>query len=140
MDSTQTGHHDIPLRPPPAEEGPLDQTKSEHTSRSTCVQKCLDRGTWTLTDGELDIVTTPQQDISDSKALQVLVQCVKEQGYRREAARETRLLQRYRLVERRYLELVQDNIHKDKSSSEASLKSLTTSSRSCGNITACGMR
>ena len=122
MDSTQTGHHDIPLRPPPAEEGPLDQTKSEHTSRSTCVQKCLDRGTWTLTDGELDIVTTPQQDISDPKALQVLVQCVKEQGYRREAARETKLLQRYRLVERRYLELVQDNIHKDKSSSEASLK------------------
>lgn len=75
-----------------------------------------------MTDGELDIVTTPQQDITDPQEVQVLVQCVKEQGYRREAARATKLLQRYRLVERRYLELLQDNIHKDQRSSEAGLK------------------
>lgn len=64
----------------------------------------------------------PLPDITDPKELNAIVRCVKEQGYRREAARATRLSQRYYLVERRYLELVQDNIHKDKSSSEASLK------------------
>lgn len=106
----------------PAEDDSLPQTRSRYSSRLAIVQKCLEEGAWNLTDKELGIVTTPQEGITDPKVLKILVQCVKEQGFRREAARATRLLQRYRLVERRYLELLQDNIHKERPSSEAGLK------------------
>jgi hypothetical protein len=60
--------------------------------------------------------------IIDARELKAIVQCSKEQGFRREAVRATRQLQRYRLVERRYLELLQDSIHKDKPCSESGLK------------------
>jgi len=115
MNSTQTEDHKIST-------DCLDQTISNYSSRAAIVQRCIEKGAWNLTDEELTIVTTPQEDITDPKELKALVRCVKEQGYRREAARATRLLQRYRLVQRRYLELLQDNIHKDKPSSEARLK------------------
>ena len=124
MNITQTepDNHEIPFRPLSAEEDAVVQTQSRYSSRAAIVQRCIERGAWNLTDEKLIIVTTPQEDITDPKELRVLVQCVKEQGYRREAARATRLLQRYRLVQRRYLELLQDSIHKDKAYSEAGLK------------------
>lgn len=115
MNSTQTEDHKILI------DG-LDQAISNYSSHAAIVQRCIDKGAWNLSDEELTVVATPQEDIADPKDLRVLVQCVKEQGYRREAARATRLLQRYRLVQRRYLELLQDSIQKDKLSSEASLK------------------
>jgi len=124
MDTTQTepDKHEIPFRPLSAEEHAVVSVASKYSSRAATVQRCIEKGAWNLTDEELTIVTTPQEDITDPRELKALVQCVKEQGYRRETARATRLLQRYRLVQRRYLELFQDSIHKSNPSSEAGLK------------------
>ncbi|KAH0289371.1 hypothetical protein M436DRAFT_48555 [Aureobasidium namibiae CBS 147.97] len=124
MDTTQTepDDHEVSFRPLSAGKDAVVPTQSRYSSRAAIVQRCMGKGAWNLTDDELIIVTTPQEDITDPKGLKAIVQCVKEQGYRREAARATRLLQRYRLVHRRYLELLQDSIHKDKPSSEAGLK------------------
>ncbi|KAI4856014.1 hypothetical protein E4T45_02527 [Aureobasidium sp. EXF-8846] len=70
---------------------------------------------------------TPDHEISKNHTLadfevKSISQCHREQGYRREAARATRLLQRHRLVERRFLELLIDCRHKEIPSSDYALK------------------
>jgi hypothetical protein len=70
---------------------------------------------------------TPNEKPSEDNTLtnlevKAISRCHKEQGYRREAARATRLLQRHRLVERRYLELLQESVHKETPSSDYALK------------------
>jgi hypothetical protein len=126
----------------PAEDA-LAHIGSKYTSHAALIQGCLGQGTWTLTDDELDLITggvgapldSPLFDLAPSSVqdpveipdpteieLKAISRCFKEQGYRREAARATRSLQRHRLVERRYLELLQDSIHKDNPTSEYVLK------------------
>ncbi|THW17080.1 hypothetical protein D6D23_08267 [Aureobasidium pullulans] len=61
-------------------------------------------------------------EFTDPGELKAILQCYKEQGYRREQKRTTRQLHRYRLVERRYLELLQDSIQRGKPSHEDALK------------------
>lgn len=61
-------------------------------------------------------------DFTDPGELRAILQCYKEQDYRREQKRATRQLQRYRLVERRYLEMLQDSIQRDNPSPEYALK------------------
>jgi hypothetical protein len=125
----------------PAEDA-LAHIGSKYTSHAVLIQGCLTQGTWTLTDDELDLVTgvgaasdSPLCDLAPSRVqrsteipdpteveLKAISRCFKEQSYRREAARAIRSLQRHRLVERRYLELLQDSIHKDNPTSEYVLK------------------
>jgi hypothetical protein len=70
---------------------------------------------------------TPNEEPSEDNTLTTLKvkaisQCHKEQSYRREAARAKRLLQRHRLVERRYLELLTESVHKELPSPDYALK------------------
>ncbi|KEQ95324.1 hypothetical protein AUEXF2481DRAFT_215939 [Aureobasidium subglaciale EXF-2481] len=60
--------------------------------------------------------------LNDPGELDAIMQCYKEQNYRREAARTTRQLHRYRLVERRYQELLQDGIQKAQPIADYALK------------------
>lgn len=129
----------------------LKQTQSNQSSRAALIQKCLNRGSWTLEDDGLNTIirgisssqklpsgnvsTSIQQDSdlnnvdeasgSDTIAPEesrAIILCHKEQGHRREVARATRLLHRHRLVQRRYLELHQDSIHKEKPLTDYVLK------------------
>jgi hypothetical protein len=132
-------------------EDALARIGSKYASHAALIQGCLDQGTWTLTDDELVLITggitapstsplfdpTPSdvqpppgipcptdkasEDLTEVE-LRAISRCFKEQGYRREAARATRSLQRHRLVQRRYLELRQDSIHKNNPTSEYVLK------------------
>jgi hypothetical protein len=150
MNHTQAGRLGSTFLLAPAEDA-LIHIGSKYTSHAALIQGCLNQGTWTLTDNELDLITggitvpldspllnlapfsvqpspttrnstdKPSEDLTEVE-LKVISRCSKEQSYRREAARATRLLQRHRLVERRYLELRQDIIHKDKPISEYVLK------------------
>jgi hypothetical protein len=142
MDHTKAGRLGSTYLLGPAEDA-LAHIGSEYTSHAALIQGCLNQGTWTLTDDELDLITGGIGALSDSPLfdlppcsvqqlpgipdpteveLKAISRCFKEQGYRREAARATRLLQRHRLVQRRYLELLQDSIHKDNPTSEYVLK------------------
>ncbi|KAI5203896.1 hypothetical protein E4T39_03954 [Aureobasidium subglaciale] len=60
--------------------------------------------------------------LNDPGELGAVMRCYKEQDYRRVAARATKQLQRYRLVERRYQELLQDSIQKDQPIADYALK------------------
>lgn len=122
------------------------QTKSKYPA---LIQTCLDQGAWTLADEELDYIIrgeilpldnsstswidqTPgtlnsiekasKDDSLTATKLKAISQCIKEQSYRREEVRATKQLQRHRLLQRRYLELLQDSIHKDNPTSEYVLK------------------
>jgi hypothetical protein len=100
--------------------------------------KLIIEGTTTTQQSPLEDITTsrnqhtlgpqtPNNEISENHTLadfevKSISQCHKEQGYRREAARATRLLQHHRLVERRFLELLSDCRHKEIPSSDYALK------------------
>ncbi|CAD0086513.1 unnamed protein product [Aureobasidium vineae] len=111
--------------------------------RAELIKGSLHHGAWTMTDGELNIIihgSPPEQKLSLEQILnfgsrqtpelrskmddldgpdgpgefKAISQCYKEQSLRREAARATRQLQRYHLVQRRYQELLHDDLQKDK--------------------------
>jgi hypothetical protein len=117
-----------------------DETRSEHLLLAALVQRCLEKGAWNLTDRELETIihgilseAAPLQNTSseaasgnnndiNSEELKAITQCYKEQSHRREKLRAIKLLHRHRLVQRRFLELQQESLHKDKPSSEYVLK------------------
>jgi hypothetical protein len=142
MNHTKAGRLGSTFLVGPTEDA-LAHIGSEYTSHAALIQGCLNHGTWTLTDDELDLITggigapseSPLFDLPPYSVqhlpgipdpteveLKAISRCFKEQGYRREAARAARSLQRHRLVQRRYLELRQDSIHKDNPTSEYVLK------------------
>ncbi|KAI4727425.1 hypothetical protein E4T49_04773 [Aureobasidium sp. EXF-10728] len=68
---------------------------------------------------EIQDVTNTSQRLDDSQEInpeevKAMTQCHREQNLRTEAARATRQLHRYHLVQRRYQELLHDDLQKDK--------------------------
>ncbi|KAI4763762.1 hypothetical protein E4T52_10688 [Aureobasidium sp. EXF-3400] len=143
MSVTQAKHQGFLSRLPPSEEGALVQAKSELSSYPTLIQTCLRQGAWILADDELDYIikgeilpldisssswrerkpeTLSEDDTLTATELKAISRCLKEQAYRREDIRATKQLQRHRLVQRRFLEILQDSIHRDNPTSEYVLK------------------
>ncbi|KAI5247892.1 hypothetical protein E4T43_01714 [Aureobasidium subglaciale] len=90
-------------------ESPLQRFNSFKSQQSHEVQDLMDQ-------------VYASHKLNDPGELDAIMQCYKEQDYRREAARATRQLHRYRLVERRYQELRQDSIQKAQPVAEYALK------------------